>query len=401
MTALQHPREGDYIPSPKELPKTTDRWMIEVPEGARVDTYWIRGYGFYPEGVKAATVNSPVTEFQLVPEPGNPWDHGAVAVYARGLRVGYIGREHAEWLHQGIRAHNRRGRAVMIRGLLRQGRDPKAELHFDGSGFTGWASAPGLLESSGIVYEVRQMVSAFVEDITWEYLLDSPDEEEMFRKLRQYAHHAPSLTWPCHAWEGDADFFVPDLVYQMLWRRIGSHRRALKKQAQEARREARRLKQEAKQKARAAREQALLNRKQEARNLLRAGSSIAAAARAVGLGETTVSKLAREEGHHPQTNPEGKTNDELRMERVRTCLGAVDLQRSGMSRADIAHALAVASIESVKVLLRDGKFYEDPAAYPERLAETLAAEFSSGSSQRDKARRRDLRVIKDLHPSIE
>lgn len=45
---------------------------------------------------------------------------------------------------------------------------------------------------------------------------------------------------------------------------------------------------------------------------------------------------------------------------------ALELQRSGSSRSDIALALGV-SQDTVKALLRDAKFYENPESDPSRL----------------------------------
>jgi hypothetical protein len=55
---------------------------------------------------------------------------------------------------------------------------------------------------------------------------------------------------------------------------------------------------------------------------------------------------------------------EVRAERGKQ---ALDMQRTGSSRVDIAGALGV-GLETVKSLLRDAKFYENPESDPSRLA---------------------------------
>ena len=60
------------------------------------------------------------------------------------------------------------------------------------------------------------------------------------------------------------------------------------------------------------------------------------------------------------------TNLQIRGERIDRCREAVELQRSGVSRKEIAEQFGMGE-ETVKALLRDGKFYANPEADPERL----------------------------------
>ncbi|WP_301124121.1 exonuclease domain-containing protein [Mycolicibacterium fortuitum] len=60
-------------------------------------------------------------------------------------------------------------------------------------------------------------------------------------------------------------------------------------------------------------------------------------------------------------------NTLVRTERIERCRQAVELQQNGVSRKQIGEQLSV-SEESVKALLRDGKFYAAPESDPERLA---------------------------------
>lgn len=59
-------------------------------------------------------------------------------------------------------------------------------------------------------------------------------------------------------------------------------------------------------------------------------------------------------------------NNFVRAERLERCREAVALQRSGVTRRQIGERLGVGE-ETVKALLRDGKFYADPEADSERL----------------------------------
>ncbi len=59
-------------------------------------------------------------------------------------------------------------------------------------------------------------------------------------------------------------------------------------------------------------------------------------------------------------------NNLVRAERIERCRQAIELQHNGASRRQIAERLSV-SAETVKALLRDGKFYANPEADPRRL----------------------------------
>lgn len=51
----------------------------------------------------------------LVPDPGNPYDRNAVAVFVRGLHVGYLERADAAQYHQPIaEVTRRRGGALLV-----------------------------------------------------------------------------------------------------------------------------------------------------------------------------------------------------------------------------------------------------------------------------------------------
>ncbi|TQS88591.1 hypothetical protein EU811_20805 [Arthrobacter sp. TS-15] len=65
-------------------------------------------------------------------------------------------------------------------------------------------------------------------------------------------------------------------------------------------------------------------------------------------------------------------NSDVRRERIERCRRAWELQSSGFTRREIAEALAV-SADNVKALLRDAKFFADPASDEERLQRAGAA----------------------------
>jgi len=76
-------------------------------------------------------------------------------------------------------------------------------------------------------------------------------------------------------------------------------------------------------------------------------------------------------------NGKNATNTAARRERLRRCREAVGLQAGGASRMQIAAKLGI-SQEGVALLLRDGKFYADPASDPGRLEIAKQASVAQG-----------------------
>lgn len=106
----------------------------------------------------------------------------------------------------------------------------------------------------------------------------------------------------------------------------------------------------------------------EIRDLQRAASALGEPGRFQDLTPTSTSRQST--GESPTTSvaqaTSGLTNAQARQSRTERALLAVEQQRAGMSRDEIAMAIGV-STETVKQLLRDGKFYLDPSTDPTRL----------------------------------
>ena len=83
----------------------------------------------------------------------------------------------------------------------------------------------------------------------------------------------------------------------------------------------------------------------------------------------------------PHSTPQGLTNDRSRQARVERAKEAVRLQRSGMSRDEVAQRLGI-STHSIKKLLRDGRFYLDPTTDTARLmlVQSAAEARTSGTT---------------------
>jgi transcriptional regulator with XRE-family HTH domain len=117
-----------------------------------------------------------------------------------------------------------------------------------------------------------------------------------------------------------------------------------------------------------------------------AGWTNAQLATDLGVSSGTVEKLKRDVRGAPSEH-----NDLQRAARLERAQAALELQRSGLSRAEIAEKLEV-SVESVKELLRDAKFYADPATDSARreLANAAHAERAQGTTREQFQRARGL-----------
>ena len=81
-------------------------------------------------------------------------------------------------------------------------------------------------------------------------------------------------------------------------------------------------------------------------------------------------------------NGQNEANVLARKERLDRCRRAVEMQAGGSTRREIAEHLGV-SVEVVKYLLRDGKFYANPQSDPDRLkmANKAAAARRNGTTR--------------------
>jgi DNA-binding CsgD family transcriptional regulator len=104
------------------------------------------------------------------------------------------------------------------------------------------------------------------------------------------------------------------------------------------------------------------------RQLALRGLSKAAIARELHCSGSRVSAaLRRVEASAPNANEESRNG------RLRRGRQALAYQRDGLSRREIAQVLDC-SFETVKSILKDAKFFEDPATDPHRLQRAVAVD---------------------------
>ncbi|MFD4034237.1 hypothetical protein ACFWVP_27950 [Streptomyces sp. NPDC058637] len=308
-------------------------------------------------------------EAELVPEPSNPWDARAVAYDVDGHRVAYLPTTAAKMWHDVVRGWNAAGFAVYVAAKVNSW-EGDGEARF---GLTvpkwGWQNLLAMAEAAGL----RAASEAAVEGLPQEqrlrmredggYTPGEPSLRALRRKREQY---------PMFAWGGTRD---GDLSERMpFW--YGYFVREQMREEEELLRCARSVKSaltrgfrdEIGRRKEREREQERLRRRAQEEQALRLqgeGRRNREIAEELALTPKQVENLLRR-----ARKAEGITlrhNEDLRAERHRAAADALRHRKSGMTRAQIAHAMG-RSVDSVKDLLQDAVFYDAPEDHPERLA---------------------------------
>jgi predicted transcriptional regulator len=328
-------------------------------------------------------------EIELVPEPGNPHDRWAVALYVNGARIGYISSDAAGVWQDFVVTCNRRGIAVFARGDVRtlDGGRPAATV------FLPWENE---LSELAMDDEVKAQCDHLLD------ALDPEDRDRMIaiggwgigapyaRILHGATRFAPDLNWKPntkrHRWDS--------LPSQIVWRvsSINSEQRAVRA---ESRARARALIVEEREKLREARALAAEHRhrilQENVPLLYLNGSSKRAIASALQCSPAEVTRYLASTGTPSRSRPNSVSRDR----RTARTLEAVRLQRRGLSRKKIAEELGC-SLLTVKILLKDGKFYVDPLSDLPRLGLVQAAggRQEGGERQEETAQRLGISTAK-------
>ena len=361
--------------------------------GGRFDTHFVRGGQFHPRAFTGTTAGQEV-DFELVPEPGNPHDKWAVALHLDGIRIGYIGADYAAEWQDVVVALNRSGSAVLAKGVIEDPKEYHARAYLP---WVTWNEPTGPLftdECCAILeaWASEQQSHSSGNELNLLPSLRSPGDVE---RLQGLAVFAPSLNWQSQTPGGG-------LPMQLIWHLQTAYemRRRERHEAQEAlratqRADAYRLRTEERltfasnateigcsssvaskryreyldsipkaEKAEIDADRLAAQADLESMVLEEHGRGVRVGqiAEMVGCSPGVVRRILRESGVDPLVG----YNTAVRDERLARCREAVHLQRAGRTRRDIATSLGV-SLDGVKALLKDGKFFEDPTVDVERL----------------------------------
>lgn len=333
-----------YSPKPGEYVRPAAEYFLNYPHFESHDRHFVRGAFAHQDALdKVGVVSEQLME--LVPEPGNPHDPWAVALHVRGDRIGYISSETAGSLHEYIVGHNRRGRAVVASGAIscNASGEFQAAVHLP-----WWRHQEDFRRESGVPKECEALLRAVPEDALLRIMinsqhLDEPDIETLW-DLRRFA---PTLIWPARS---EAEMPVPlrFVLTDMDKKRKLDIREANAKQREAQKAEKHREKQ-AHEKERKMLNSAICG-------LASAGMTIAQIKVVLRCSEQIVRKAIQAAGITAFN-----TNMIARDKKLARGKVALRMQRAGETRGHIAAELGC-SVDTVKDMLRDAKFFEDPAS---------------------------------------
>lgn len=347
-----------YKAPPGEYVRPLGRYLLEVDENGSFDNHYIRG-AFQHQGHLKRYKNAARILVELVPEPGNPHDPWALAFYLDGQRIGYVAASYANGLHEYVAGHNRQGRAVYAYGKVRvePGETERRATVF----LPWWQDQMAFQEASGVMAEC-------------DFLIDALPEHTRLRAMRTSQDLAPAdvrYIWSMKSW-------APDLVWSKRAQIPVALRRRLVELDRERAEQERLVAAREREMVRIAKAEALAAKrkeKEEAKKqmddsicrLAEEGNSKAAIARMLACSESRVRAVLSKLPVVAVVD----ANVESRRSRLARGSPALQMQREGFTRKDIAKAIGC-ELETVKRLLKDAKFFEAPTTDPDRLARALS-----------------------------
>jgi len=366
---------------------------------------YVRGVMFHQDAFKGG-VPGQVVDLELVPEQFNRHDLQAVAVDHERARIGYLPASDAARWHDVVLAANRAGFSVWVRGEL-------GLFDFgDEDRLVPTLFIPlnqrmcELADRFGVGTTITWLLDAVGESVRAEMLESAWDEfpRSLVKKVARHAEQFTELTWPTNPPAGlRSRVEAPGVLYPYLKALVlrqrreqaeqrhleaGQRRAERQAEAERLRAERIRLKEEARQ-----------ARQDQVRDGMERGWTNREIGADLGVSLGTVEKLKREVRRRETWDPSREEraarlnrkvrrgeawdhNKEERAARLDRAHDALELQVQGRSRAEIGQRMSL-SEATVKMLLRDAKFYIDPATDParRRLACAAAAAQREGATR--------------------
>lgn len=336
--------------------------------------YMMRVMGLdYHRNAMRGRANPRFAWLELVPEPNNPHDDQAVAVDLDGVRIGYLAAQVAYKLHPVIRYQNLSGNACFV---------PAAVLAKDAvlAALPTYATMESLVDQALIESELQQLWTALSDEVRNAIRADGFSLTQgtlaAVASLRSLAPHVdlPPMKEP--------DAYRVHLSTFLAARRA-EHRQELAAHRAEEKRAAH-LRAERSKLGRQIRNEQIID-------LANAGLSVSAIARQFDVSASVVRTVLKSAG----VEASNAYTANSQRERIDRCADALRLQRQGLTRAEIAVAMGMA-VDTVKLLLSDGRFYESPELHPPRLSLAIHA-HRDGWTRRAVTSAAERKAINDAH----
>ncbi|TLM83643.1 hypothetical protein FDW83_09290 [Pseudarthrobacter sp. NamE2] len=383
-----------YTPPPGEYSRPKEKYWLRV-ENFNFDYHYVRG-AIYHQPALVEFAQGQSLDVELVPEPGNPHDRWAVAFHVKGQRIGYLGSDFADEMHEFVAGHNRRGRAVYASGEARV--RPEDGVKLAAVFLPWWPEREAFQVDSGVHAECDTLLALLTDEARERVMQTSQNlSDEDARLIRSKRSSAPHLVWSKRG---------GNQIPVALRLRLIDLDIARKEEERRVRDAARELAREAKRQERAAKAEAREALDESIRQLARKGLSKSGIAARLKCSETKVRSTLQRAGLTA-----ANANDTSRNERLDRANHALTLQKDGFTRKEIAQAFDC-SFETVKGLLKDAKFFEDPSSDPgrqQRANEVAAAQqftkladaaaYLGWTSKAVKAARSDAAALIRSHPT--
>lgn len=323
---------------------------------------FVAGVSFHQKALTHTNAGQRV-QVELVPEPRNRWDRCAVALDLDGRRVGYLQTGTARVWCDVVRAWNQAGFALYLPARINRWGERKESAGLTLAGIS-WSDLDDLAHAAGLEQDFAALCTRLTPAERQGLIEDRgyTASDESLRALWALREEFPQFTWQ-HRRDGKGlaermPFWVGHFVraemrrhrtYMGLMARVERMAKKRIKAMERAQREVRRT--------------AYLQHGPRAGKLHRAGMSKRAIATRLGITDHEVRKLlASEQAMDPGASTWHSAAKQERLDAARVALAH---QRAGLTRSEICERMG-RSVESIKQLLSDAKFYETPAKFPGR-----------------------------------
>ncbi|MSS85426.1 hypothetical protein FYJ24_11870 [Actinomycetaceae bacterium WB03_NA08] len=396
-------------PAPAWVPDPYGRYDHDH-DLAEVDYYWagVRGRAYYGSAYadlrtwgKKYPNEVRRFRFQIACEPDNPHDGTAVKLMIDGRLAGYVAAHLNGNIFDIVHYLNATGSPCEAFGEY-SWMDPDNDGDYEEG---AWVALPTfrwrdqLIDQQAIFDQFRERLwDRAPEDLREQIEKNGFHfDDQTLSWFVDHRSQAPLVPLPSRA---DSEYVTPatqqclhDLRHERNERRV--RERIERRLAEDAARESRRAEKRREREEREA----------KARELLVQGYSKTRVQKETRLSWERISEFHAALGIESVNEGHNQSNSEARQRRTALAFEALALQEQGSTRRDIA-SVQGCSVETVKLRLRDARFWRTPEQDGDRLENARKASskddagLASLSDGARKTARRDVAVLREMHPHL-